>query len=260
MSETTLGMESGSTAEATTIGRELRNLYVAGPHTQALWEACDDVLTATENLTFLRELARGNLDARVFANYLIQDEIYLDGYARAMLLLGHRAADNEDMRFWAQSASTAVAVEQAMHESLLADERFAAHLPGLMGADGQRVASPTALGYVSFMVATVATQPYEVGVAGVLPCFWVYAHVGKVLTRLVGQSLASNPYRVWIEEYDSQEFDQVTRTAVEILERELAAARESERARMASVFRQACMYELHFWASAKRVERFELAE
>ena len=96
-----------TTTSAAEIGRELRNLYVAGPRTQALWDSCDDIITATENLTYLQELAAGDLDARAFTNYLIQDEIYLDGYARTMLLLGHRAANNEDMRFWATSAGTA---------------------------------------------------------------------------------------------------------------------------------------------------------
>lgn len=248
------------TTSAATIGRELRNLYVAGPRTQALWDACDDIITATENLTYLQELAHGDLDARAFTNYLIQDEIYLDAYARTMLLLGHRAERNEDMRFWATSAGTAVAVENEMHEALLASEEFATHIASLNDENGNPVASPTTLGYASFLTATATIHPYEVGVAGVLPCFWVYAHVGKVLTRLVGDGMENHPYREWIEEYDSEDFDASTRHAVEILERELENARPAERTLMESVFRQACMYELHFWASARHVERFELVD
>lgn len=249
-----------ATTSAAEIGRELRNLYVAGPHTQALWDSCDDIITATENLTYLQELAAGDLDARAFTNYLIQDEIYLDGYARTMLLLGHRAANNDDMRFWATSAGTAVAVENEMHEALLESTEFSHHIAELNDENGKPVASPTTLGYVSFLMATATTEPYEVGVAGVLPCFWVYAHVGKVLTRLVGDGMDTHPYKQWIEEYDSEEFDAGTRQAVEILERELENARPEEREKMEQTFRQACMYELHFWASARVVERFELVK
>ena len=242
---------------AAEIGRELRDLFIQGPHTKEIWNHVDEILTATENLTYLGELAAGNLDPEAFTNYLLQDEIYLDSYAKAMSLLAAKAPVNTDSRFWANSAGTAVTVENEMHEALLASPEFASLVPGLL-KDGLPVPSPTTLGYASFLVATAATRPYEVGVAGVLPCFWVYAHIGKVLTRLVGDQLASHPYREWIEAYDSEEFDASTRGAAEILERELAAARPAERAEMFRVFEQACMYELHFWASAREIQRFEL--
>ncbi|WP_258233922.1 hypothetical protein [Brevibacterium oceani] len=107
-------------------------------------------------------------------------------------------------------------------------------------------ASPTTLGYVSFLIATAASRSYGEGVAGVLPCFWVYAHMGKVLVEQAGQMTEDHPYRTWVQTYDSPDFDESTRHAVQILEQELAKAPSEEASRMRAAFEQACVYELHF--------------
>ena len=115
-------------------------------------------------------------------------------------------------------------------------------------------ASPTTLGYVSYLVATAASRSYGEGVAGVLPCFWVYAHMGKVLVERAGQMSADHPYRTWVQTYDSPEFDESTRQAVQLLEQELTNAPAEVAARMRATFEQACVYELHFWASAHALQ------
>ena len=49
------------------------------------------------------------------------------------------------------------------------------------------------MGYVSYLVATAASRSYGEGVAGVLPCFWVYAHMGKVLVERAGADECGPP-------------------------------------------------------------------
>lgn len=234
-----------------------RNLFVKGPHTQAVWDSVADIVTQIEQLDFLGQLADGNLGHEQFVFYLLQDEIYLDGYARAMSLLAARAPQNAQTRFWAGSAADAISVEQDMHEALLTNDEFGPVATALTSKDGAvgrahqaGGASPTALGYCSYLVAQAATAPYPVGVAAVLPCFWVYAHVGKLLTERVVGALEHNPFRAWLETYDSPEFDESTMQAVQLLEDQYARADADLRAQMNDTFRQACIYELQFWASA----------
>lgn len=232
--------------------------YAAGPHTTALWESVSGTLADIESLTFLDELGSGSLDGRAFANYILQDEIYLAGYAQAMSLLAAKAPNQDEARFWALAAGDAVAMEQSMHADLLADDRFAGHVAELTGG-GEPEPSPTTLGYVSTLIATAATAPYEVGVAAVLPCFWVYAHIGKVLVARAGD-LGANPYRVWVEAYDSEEFDGSVDAAVEVCERAAAGTTEAVRAQMATAFARATVYELRFWATAAAFESWDLDE
>lgn len=232
--------------------------FSAGPQTRALWQRVGPIMQRTESLPFLNQLADGSLDPSAFVNYIRQDGLYLLGYARAMALLSAKAGSRPESRFWAQSSASAITVEEGMHADLLADARLAqaCRRQGVFDVSAQ--ASPTTLGYVSFLVAAAATESYEVGVAGVLPCFWVYAHVGKVLARKAGTLAAGHPYATWIAAYDSDVFDQSARQAVGILEQALLDATEAQRARMAAVFEQACVYEWHFWATAHAMQGWSL--
>lgn len=224
--------------------------YHSGPHSQEVWDSAADTLRAIEDLPFLAELAAGTLDARVFTHYILQDEIYLAGYAKAMTILASRAATQEQTRFWAEAAGLAVHEEQLMHAQLLGADRLGPHVTALTDGTGVPTASPTTLGYTSYLIAQAATAPYEVGVAAVLPCFWVYAHMGKVLTARVGEGMGEHPYREWIETYDSPEFDSSVDRAVAIYEDLARFAGPEVRAAMAAAFRQATVYEWHFWAAA----------
>ncbi|GAA1850181.1 TenA family protein [Brevibacterium marinum] len=233
--------------------------FSAGPQTTQLWNRVRPILEQIEALPFLGQLADGSLDVKSFTNYIIQDGIYLTGYAKAMSFLAAGANDRDESRFWAGSAAEAITVEEEMHGELLADSRLAAVHEELISSGSGFQASPTTLGYVSFLVATAASRSYGEGVAGVLPCFWVYAHMGKVLVERAGQMSADHPYRTWVQTYDSPEFDESTRKAVQLLEQELENAPTEVAARMRDTFEQACVYELHFWASAHALQDWDAA-
>ncbi len=233
--------------------------FSAGEHTAALWAQVRPTITEIEALPFLNRLANGSLDARAFTNYILQDGLYLAHYARAMALLAAKAHSRAEARFWAGAAATAIEVEEGMHGALLADTLLAPEREALLTGTDAPVPSPTTLGYVSWLIAIAATESYALGVAGVLPCFWIYAHVGKVLVQRARALGEGHPYRTWVDTYDSEVFDASTRQAVAILESELVRADAAERARMAAVFAQACTYELHFWAMAHRLQAWELS-
>ncbi|CAM5188033.1 Aminopyrimidine aminohydrolase OS=Castellaniella defragrans OX=75697 GN=HNR28_001719 PE=3 SV=1 [Castellaniella defragrans] len=232
--------------------------FSAGPHTRALWQQVHPTLARIERLPFLNELAGGTLNPVAFVNYLQQDSLYLIGYARAMSLLAAKAPQRDQARFWSQSSATAIAVEEGMHTDLLADPRLSQARALLAERHAHPRASPTTLGYVSYLTATAATESYAVGVAGVLPCFWVYAHMGKVLVERATTLASGHPYETWIAAYDSPEFDDSTRHAVAILEAQFAATPEAERERMRAAFEQACVYEWHFWATAHQLQGWAL--
>lgn len=223
------------------------NEFAAGPRTEALWQQASSVLDEIATLPFLRELGRGELDPARFVFYVLQDDFYLAGYARSMALLAAKAGTAKETRFWAESVTGAIAAEEDMHRALLADTRMARARERL----GTSVRpSPTTLGYLSYLEASAALGAYRLGVAAVLPCFWVYAHVGRLLARHATDVAADHPYRAWIAMYESPAFDEATRAAVAILEHCLATADAAERDAMERAFQRACTYELHFWDAA----------
>src|SRR5699024_1331888 len=234
--------------------------YAAGEHTAGLWGRVRPIIDEIERLPFLERLATGTLDIRTFTHYILQDGLYLNGYARAMSLLAGRTRNRSDSRFWASSAATVITEEEQMQQALLGDERLAAARAELLAGQDEPTPSPTTLGYVSFLVAGAATDSYGVGVAGVIPCFWVYAHMGKVLVDRAGELSPAHPYKTWIETYDSAEFDTATRHAVAVLEELFEHATPAETERMTAAFTRSCVYALHFWAAAHAQQGWDIGQ
>ncbi|SCX59146.1 thiaminase (transcriptional activator TenA) [Klenkia marina] len=207
--------------------------------TDDAWAATAAVRAEIDALPFLAELADGTLSSAAFRCYLEQDALYLAGYAKALALLAARAPDPQAASFWASSAHTAAVVETALHGDLLE----------LLGG-GERTTehSPTCLAYVSYLVATTATEPYAVGCAAVLPCFWVYAHTGARLAP-AARAVVDHPYLRWVTTYDDPAFQQSTRRARELTD---AAATPETAPAMLRAFAIATAYERDFWSSVPR--------
>jgi len=208
------------------------------------WARTAQLRTAIEQLAFLTELGDGTLAPAAFRHYLEQDALYLAGYARALALLAARAPDSASAAFWAQSAHTSAVVESALHEDLLT----------LLGSDrGAIEHSPTCLGYVSYLTATAATEPYPVGCAALLPCFWVYADTGARLAA-TARATPAHPYARWVATYDAPEFQESTRRARQLTDDAAQEAGPGLLAAMHRAFAVATRFELHFWRSAHEEE------
>lgn len=231
--------------------------FSQGPHSRALWLKVAPIVAQIERLPFLHALADGSLEPLHFAHYLAQDGHYLTRYARAQAFLIASAREREESLFWAESAALSIVAEEDMQADVMADPALAAAHHELERRGALKI-SPTTLGYSSFLIATAATGAHAEGVAAVLPCFWVYAHVGKWLARDAGMLREGHPYRAWVELYDSPLFDQATRKAVGWLEHHLAASPAPLHARMEAIFEQACRYELHFWYYAHALQNWQL--
>ena len=234
---------------------------VAGtPFTDHLWDRTTVLRAAIDDLEFLRRLGDGTLPLDVFRTYIEQDALYLAGFAKALALLASRSPDPATAAFWATSAATAGTVEMSLHQSLLTGGVLliaSAVIAGvgvvLPAGESQPQHSAACLGYVSYLTATAATEPYPVGVAAVLPCFWIYAEVSRELAISARDVLAadpSHPYAQWVTTYDAEEFQASVATARELVDAAAEAATEAERDAMVTAFSIATRYELMFWDTA----------
>jgi len=205
------------------------------------WQRAAGLRKAIHNLPFNTELAAGKLSPERFRAYIIQDAIYLGQYSRTLAIAGAKAPDGPTLRAFVQSALEAVSVEQALHERYLAE--FGVAPAQIASAEP----SPDCLAYTSFLVATAYHDPWEVLVAALLPCFWIYWDVGCAIAR---RTEPQNPYRAWIETYADESFGEAVREVTAITDRAAAAASPAAETRMMSAFIRSSQYEWLFWDGA----------
>lgn len=206
-----------------------------------VWEATAATRAAIDDLPFVRGLGDGSLDRDRFHYYLTQDTLYLRGFGRALAAAAARADTSEEIAFFAKAAYDAIVVESSLHEGTV----------GEVAQDAQP--SPTCNGYVSYVLSLAQTQGYPELVAGVLPCFWVYADVGERLMAKAGD-LTGHPYAEWIGTYADEEFAKATERVRIIADRLAARADTATVERMREAFTRATTYEWMFWDAAWRME------
>jgi thiaminase (transcriptional activator TenA) len=203
------------------------------------WQRTTELRAAIHGLPFNRELAAGTLRADRFQFYIRQDALYLEQYSRILAMAGVRGPDGAMLRLFAQSAVEAVAVEQALHGAYF--EKFG------IDPTAEAEPSPDCLGYTSFLLATAYHDPWEVLMAALLPCFWLYWDVGTAIAR---EAAPDNPYRAWIDTYADEGFGEAVRAVIAATDTAAASASETVRQRMMTAFIRSGQYEWLFWDGA----------
>ncbi|HEY1935012.1 MAG TPA: thiaminase II [Acetobacteraceae bacterium] len=211
------------------------------------WQRTARLRAAIDALPFNTELTAGTLNAERFRGYIVQDALYLGQYSRVLAIAAARGPDAATLHSFASSALEAVAVEQALHEQYLG--RFGVDPASLATAEP----SPDCLSYTSFLLATAYHDTWEVTVAALLPCFWIYWDVGS---RIAKQADAVNPYRAWIDTYADEAFGEAVRTVIGMTDRAAAATTDAVRGRMLNAFVRSSQYEWLFWDGAYQQRRW----
>lgn len=206
-----------------------------------VWQSTTPLRAAIHALPFNRELAAGTLAREKFQFYIVQDALYLDQYARALALAAARGPDLPTLRAFGNYAQGAVDVELQLHARYLNE----------FGVDAEALArtepAPDCFGYTSFLMATAYHEPWEVLVAALLPCFWLYWDVGTAISKTAA---ADNPYRAWIETYADDGFGDAVRAVIAATDRAAEAASDTVRGKMTTAFIRSCQYEWLFWDGA----------
>ena len=215
---------------------------------QNLWDANQALFQSTLELPFNQELAAGTLSRERFCHYMIQDAHYLVAYGRALAVTAAKSDNAEGVVQFANAANEAVVVERSLHGGFMRDfgisaEQFAA-----------TPLTPACHHYTNDLVATAWSAPDPVAVAALLPCFWIYAEVGR---DIHARSAQDNPYQAWVDTYASEEFHAAVRAVCATVDRLAADASEATRAAMHAAYRDAARLEWMFWDSAYRLDQWQ---
>lgn len=231
---------------------DFRNVPAAG-FCDRVWAATSELQEAIRDHPFNEALAAGSLDRNRFVFYLVQDARYLVGFSLALSVASSRAAHADDAAFLSESSHAALVVERSLHTRYLDNY-------GLPAADASQIpTSPSCLAYTSYLLATAFAEPFPVIVAALLPCFWIYHHVGSGIHDRTSTD-PSHPYRDWINTYADESFAESVALMRNIVDR---AAIEGDHAivdSMARAFCRATEYEWMFWESAWREEKWPTAK
>jgi thiaminase/transcriptional activator TenA len=194
-------------------------------------------------MPFNQQLCAGTLSEIRFQHYIVQDAHSLEGFARALALAAAKAPNADQIVHFAGAAQTAILVERNLHSDFF--DRF-----GIMAADFAAARpTPACDHYVSYLLRVAALDPFEVALAALLPCFWVYREVGK---HIHAEAAAGNPYQTWIDTYAGEDFEQAVDAVIAASDEAAATASPALQVRMYGAFTRAVQLEWMFWDSAYR--------
>lgn len=214
---------------------------------QDLWNAAAPLIRVTENHPFLVAMVDGTLDMESFRYYVVQDALYLADFADCLRRLSKGATGDDATRLEA-FAKGAEEAEMDLHNSFFQQWDIS--------ADGVEQ-MPNSLLYTSYMKRIVATRCHAEGLAVLLPCFWVYMHVGKNMLRL-RESLGGKVSRpaqfdAWIDMYGGEEFEKEVRDYIAMVDVTIQAVDSDTLKAMEKHFIMSCKLEHMFWDQAQEM-------
>ena len=231
---------------------------------QSLWDAAADLIKVTETHPFLVAMVDGTLSQDSFRYYAIQDALFLTDFASCLDLL----AAKMNMEMSDDDISTKEASIQRVKDLAVGIEEAEKELHrsffSTWDIDASNATSmPNTLLYTSYMLRVVSTRPYAEGLAVLLPCFWVYMHIGNCMLQL-RKELDSKPtseqqqqrpaqFDAWIDMYSGEEFETEVKDYIAIVDKAAVGADEESLGKMKEHFRMCCQLEYMFWTQASEL-------
>jgi len=209
------------------------------------WAEALPVYNDIINMPFIKELADGTLDVEKFSYYLQQDAHYLEYFARALAVISAKARNVDTMLDFIRFSEGAIVVERALHDSYFKDYTITE----------RATMSPACHHYVHYLQSSVYMADSAVGMAAVLPCFWIYKKVGDHILSIA--STKNNPYSNWIATYAGEKFGLLVDKAIAICDTAAATATPEQLQLMTEAFIMASRLEYDFWDSAYRLEKWD---
>lgn len=207
--------------------------------TDSCWTAAGDTYKKLLAHPFITELAAGTLPRKIFARYVQQDDLYIVDDARALALAGLRAPNADEMLFFLGQAYESLRIEKSLHDDIFRAFSVRPVMEKTQACEA----------YTGYLLNTAVTAPYEVSVGSLLPCFWVYHEVGKVVADRSGEN---NPYKLWIDTYGGDEFEAAVSAMKDIADRAADRSPGDVRESMLKAFVRSTEYELGFYEAAYR--------
>ncbi|MCL3780750.1 transcriptional regulator [Prolixibacteraceae bacterium JC049] len=210
-----------------------------GAITERMWAEVGTIYDDIIHCEFVERLMDGTLPDNCFAHYLSQDALYLKKDAEALAIVATRCEKSEHRAFYEALAIDGIQVEEIFQRKMLP----------LFNVKSAKSSSPAFGTYTQFLLRNAVEAPLGVAMAALLPCFWLYSEVGKVIRK---NSIAENRFQAFIETYSGDEYNDFTFRFIKIVEEQLTENEIVEEA--IEAFKQSAQFELELWLEAMRVD------
>mmetsp|Transcript_21016 Transcript_21016/g.32061 ORF Transcript_21016/g.32061 Transcript_21016/m.32061 type:complete len:262 (+) Transcript_21016:66-851(+) len=227
---------------------------------QSFWDSAKHMISVTERHPFLVSMVDGTLHVDNFQYYVIQDALYLKDFAECLRMLSRNVTEEspEDAKRLMEFAIGAEEAELSLHNSFFKEWQISDAAEGA-------TPMPNTLLYTSNMMRVCATRSHAEGLACLLPCFWVYMHVGNCMLKLredlnlqqAQQGTTGGTERprlaqfdAWIDMYAGEDFANEVHDFIRMTDVAAQSASEEIRACMKEHFLMSVKLEHMFWDQA----------
>ncbi|WP_254561308.1 thiaminase II [Dyadobacter diqingensis] len=213
--------------------------------TDHLWNEALPIYNNILEHPFNQELKSGTLPLEKFKFYIYQDSLYLADFARALAMAGTRAGTSQQLLEFLGFAQNAIIVERVLHDSYFQEYAI----------EFKSGKAPGCFAYTNYLLTVSAYESFEVAVAALLPCFWIYKKIGDYI---YANQTSPNTYQNWIDAYAGEDFAVSVNKALAICNELAENASEATRKKMTEAYVTASRLEYVFWDSAYQLERWEI--
>lgn len=226
------------------IKKEIDNYIQSSHFIETLWYSVESIVNKIINHPFNIQLAAGSLSIEKFRYYLQQDSLYLKDYSKSLSLLAQKAPLKKTAMLLLSYSKEGLIIEKALHKTFF--KKFA--IPKAIRKE------PACLFYTNYLLTQCTFEPWEIGIAAMLPCFWIYYKVGNYI---LSQSARDNCYQEWIDTYSSPQFENDVLLFVKITEEAAKKATAYTRKKMKDAFKISTHLELLFCDAAFNLQKWE---
>jgi thiaminase/transcriptional activator TenA len=200
---------------------------------------------------FVQALGDGTLAREIFEFFILQDALFLDTLARTFGYAATLTPDWSEIERFGELLLGTIGDEQALHRAYATQ----------FGLTSEQMAAtpmaPTTYAYTRHLLATAATGTLPELLSAILPCFWIYAEVGRHFTSL-GPPAETHPYRDWLTTYGSPDFEETAAWLRDALDRRADDLSTTALQRLHGIFLISSRYEYMFWDMAWRREEWPI--
>lgn len=206
-------------------------MEAVGDFTREMWTEVEDVYKQILECEFTQALAKGNLSEKAFKHYLSQDVLYMKVDAECLMRMSKRSDSPKEKDFFYRMSTDCVEIEEILHNDFMK----------YFNISPAENLSPAFKEYCDFLDVNTKDKLYSVGVAALLPCFWLY---GKVGLWVYNNHKEDNKYKKFIDTYSGDDYINYTRTFIEIMENQAKSLDLESKKKIFSIFKESCIHEL----------------
>lgn len=190
---------------------------------------------------FVKGIENGDLDIKLFENYIIQDSIYLKEYARVFALGMYKSKKLKDLQIFYKILSFVESNENStrakyLKEFNITDDEIENIVPRKETQD-----------YIDFMINTAENHDVPEILMAVLPCMFSYCYIFREVAKNTASVSHENKYWDFINDYISERYLQWCLEWGEYTNNLCIDFEEERKKKLIDIFRKSSEHEMKFW-------------